>query len=76
MLVVLEQTGAREARCEPLDDLLDLVVLEPGVDDLELLAQHGRHHDFGEALPMGVGGGLLHVREVDDLPAQAPKLVQ
>ena len=76
VLVVLQQTGAREARGELLDDLLDLIVFEPGVDDLEPLAQHRRHHDLGEALPMGVGRGLLHVRQVDDLPAQARKLVE
>ena len=58
-----------------LDDLLDLIVFEP-IDDLEPLAQHRRHHNLGEALPMGVGRGLLHVREVDDLPAQARKLVE
>ena len=76
VLVVLQQTGAREARGELLDDLLDLTVFEPGVDDLKPLAQHRRDHDLGEALPMGVGRGLLHVRQVDDLPAQARKLVE
>ena len=76
VLVVLQQTGAREACGELLDNLLDLIVFEPGVDDLEPLAQHRQHHDLGEAFPMGVGRGLLHVREVDDLPAQARKLVQ
>ena len=76
VLVVLQQTGAREARGELLDELLDLIVFEPGVDDLEPLAQHRRHHDLGEALPMGVGRDLIHVREVDDLPAQARKLIE
>ena len=76
VLVVLQQTGAREARGELLDDLLDLIVFEPGVDDLEPLAQHRQHHDLGEALPMGVRRHLLLVREVDDLPAQARKLVE
>ena len=42
----------------------------------EPLAQHRRHHDLGEALPMGLGRGLFHVHEVDDLPAQARKLVE
>ena len=76
VLVVLQQTGAREARGELLDDLLDLIVFEPGVDDLEPLAQHRQHDDLGEALPMGVGRGLLLVREVDDLPAKPGELVE
>ena len=71
MLVVLQQTRAREARGELLDNLLDLIVFEPGVDDLEPLAQHRQHHDLGEAFPMGGGRPLLLVREVDDFPTQA-----
>ena len=42
----------------------------------EPLAQHRRHHYLGEAFSIGVGRGLLHVREVDDLPTQARKLVE
>ena len=59
---------------ELLDTLLDQIAFEP-TDDLEPLVQHRHYHDLGEALPMGVGRELLHVREVDDLPAQACKLV-
>ena len=74
--VVLQQPSARETCGELLDNLLDLIVFEPGVDDLEALAQNGQHHDLGEVLPLGGGRGLIHVREVDDLPAQALKLIE
>ena len=53
-----------------------LILFEPRVDDFESLAQHRRHHDLGEAFPMGVRRDLLHVRQVDNLPAQARKLVE
>ena len=68
--VVLDQTGAGEARGELLDHLLHLIVFQPGVDDLELLPQHRQHDHLGEALAEAVAGVLLAV-EVDDLPAQA-----
>ena len=60
---------------ELLDALRDLIVFEP-IDDLAPLAQHQRHHDVGEALTMCVGLCLFDFREVDDLPAQARKLVE
>ena len=56
VLVVFQQAGAREAGRELLDDFLDLVVFEPGVDDLEPLAEHGQHHHLGEVLAVAVGG--------------------
>jgi len=34
------------------------------------------HYDLGEALPLDVGWRLLHVREVDDLPAKPGELVE
>ena len=52
-----------------------LAILQPGIDDLELLAQHGQHHHFGEVLTMAVGRELLLV-EVEDLPAEPGELVQ
>ena len=73
--VVLDQIGPGEARRELLDRLLHLIVLQPGVDDLEPLPQHRQHDDLGEALPEGVAGVLLAV-EVDDLPAQPGQLIE
>ena len=68
--VVLDQAGAGEAGGELLDHLLDLIVFQPGIDDLQLLPQHRQHDHLGEALAEGVAGLLLAV-EIDDLPAQA-----
>ena len=62
VLVIFQQTGARKILGELLDDLLDLIVFEPGVDDLELFVQHGEHHDIGETLPMGRRRDLFHFR--------------
>ena len=76
VLVILQQTGARGARCELLDDLVYLIVFEPGIYHFELLEHYGQHHDLREVFPMGVGRGLLNVRKIDDLPAQAHKLVE
>ena len=55
MAVVLDQAGAGKAGGELLDDLLDLVVFQPRIDDLQLLAQHRQHHHLGKALPVAVG---------------------
>ncbi len=73
--VVLDQIGSGEARREPLDRLLYLVILQPGVDDLEPLPQHRQHDDLGKALPEGGARVLLNV-EVDDLPAQPVQLIE
>ena len=73
--VVLNQAGAGKARGELLDHLLHLIVFQPGVDDLELLPQHRQHDHLGEALAEAVARVLLAV-EVDDLPAQACKLIE
>ena len=73
--VVLNQTCAGEACGELLDHLLHLIVFQPVVDDLELLPQHRQHHHLGKALAEAVARVLLAV-EVDDLPAQAMKLVE
>ena len=40
---------------------------------LSRLRSTGKHHDLGEALPVGVRRDLLHVLEVDDLPTPSPK---
>ena len=73
MLVVLQQTGAWEARGDLLDDLLNLVVFELGVDYYEPLARQRQHHDLGGAFTMGGGRRLLLVREVDYLPPRGRK---
>ena len=58
-----------------LDSFIDLIVFEP-IYDLALPAQHRQPLDVGETLPMQVSQGLFHVREIDDLPAQARELVE
>ena len=69
MAVVLDQAGAGKAGGELLDHFLHLVVFQPGVDDLQLLAQHRQHHHLGKGLAKGVAG-MLFVVQVDDLPAK------
>ena len=60
---------------ESFDNFFDLVVLQPGIDNPQLLAQYGQHHNFGEAPTMALGGELL-VIEVEDFPAKPGKLIQ
>lgn len=69
MSVVLEQASTREAGGKLLDYFIDLVLLEPRIDDLELLAEYGEHHDISEVVTVAVGR-VLFVVEVDDLPAE------
>ena len=76
MPVILQQTCAREAGGELLDHFLDLIVFKPGVDDLELLLEHREHYHFGEALAEAVSRLLLLISQIDDLPAEARKLVE
>ena len=73
VLVVLQQTGARKACGELLDNFLDLIVFKPGVDDLEPLAQHRQHHDLGETLPDGWRPGVcfMSVRSMTSQPKPA-----
>ena len=73
--IVLQKPRARKAGGELFDDFVDLVVLQPGIDNPQLLAQYGQHHNFGEALTMALGGELLVV-EVEDFPAKPGKLIQ
>ena len=73
--IVLQQARARETGGESFDDFVDLVILQPGIDNLEPLAQHGQHHHLVEAPTMAVGGELLIV-EVEDLPAKPGELIQ
>lgn len=73
MFVVLDQVGAWKAGGELLDNFFDLIAFEPGVDDLELLAQDRIQHDIGEALAIAVAR-LLLVVEVNNLPTKARKL--
>ena len=61
--VVLDQAGAGEAGGELFDNFLHLIVFQPRVDDLQLLAQHGQHDHLGEALAEGVAGVLLAVAD-------------
>src|SRR6266542_7164317 len=75
MAVVLDQAGAREAGRELFDDLLYLVVLEPGVDHFQLLPQHGEHDDLGETLAECLSRMLLAVA-IDYFPLQLGKLVK
>ena len=58
-----------------LDSFIDLIVFEP-IYDLALPAQHRQPLDVGETLPMQVSQGLFHVREINDLSAQARELVE
>ena len=73
--IVLQQPRARKAGGESFDNFVDLVVLQPGIDNLEPLAQHGQHHHLVEAPTMAVGGELP-VIEVEDLPAKPGELIQ
>ena len=73
--VVFDQVGSGEAGGELFDHLLHLIVVQPGVDDLELLPQHLQHHHLGEILAVTVAGMLFAV-EIDDLPAQPVKLIE
>ena len=57
---------------ELVDALLDRIVFE-SIDDLAPLAQHQRHHDVGEALPMCVGPGSVRSMTPQ---AQARELVE
>jgi hypothetical protein len=75
MAVVLDQTAAGEIGRKLLDHRLHLVLFQPRIDRLQLLAQHGRHVHFGEVRAEGGGGMLLGV-EVEDFPAEPGKLVQ
>src|SRR5205823_8029230 len=58
-----------------LDDLFDLVVFEPRVDDLQLLPQHGKHHDLGETLAEGIARMLFAVA-IQHPPLQTVKLIK
>ena len=73
--IVLQKPRARKAGGELFDDFVDLVVLQPGIDAPEPLAQHGQHHHLVEAPTMAVGGVLLVV-EVEDVPAKPGELIQ
>ena len=76
VVVVLQQSGAGEARRELLDHLLHLIVFQPGVDDLELLAQHRQHHDLGRSSRDRCRPGAACCPKVDDFPPQACKLIE
>ena len=56
-------------RGDLLDHLFHLVIFQPGIDELELLAQNRQHHHFGEIFAIGVTR-VLFVVQVDDLPVQ------
>ena len=73
MLVVLQQSGARETHGDLFDDLLDLIVFEPGVDDLELLAQHRQHNDLGRVSRCVAASAcfILSVRSMTSQPKPA-----
>ena len=73
--IVLQQLPTRKAGGELFDDFVDLIVLQPGIDNPEPLAQHRQHHHLGEASTMAVGGELPVV-EVKDLPAKPDELIQ
>src|SRR5581483_5848518 len=73
--VVLDEAGSGEICRQLLDHFLNLVVLQPGIDYLQLLPQHGQHDDFRESLAERIFRFLLLVA-VDDLPAQARQLIQ
>jgi len=73
--VVFDQVAAREAGSELLDDFLYLIVFQPWVDDLELLAQDRKYHHLGKILAVAVGWLLLAV-EADYVPAQSVKLIE
>jgi hypothetical protein len=49
------------------DDFLNLIIFQPGVDDLELLTQNLQHHNLGEVLSVAVGGVLFGI-EIDYFP--------
>lgn len=76
VLVVFDQAVTGKAARELLDDFLDLIVFQPRIDHLELRAQHLRQDDFGEVLASGVGGLLLLVSQVDDVPAESVELFE
>jgi hypothetical protein len=67
--VVLDQAGAGEARRQPLDRFFNLVIFKPGIDNLQLLAQHWEHDNFCETLAVSLGRKLLAVA-VDHGPAK------
>lgn len=52
-----------------------VVDFHPVIDDLDLPPQNRRHYHFSKALAEAVGRMLFAV-EVNDLPAQAVKLVK
>jgi len=59
--VVLNQPGAEKAGRELLDHILNLIVFQPVIDDLQLLAQNRQKNDLGEILAPSVTGMLLAV---------------
>ncbi len=61
---------------ELLDDLFDLIVVQPRIDDCKPLSQHRQHDNFGKTLPKRIAGLLLRVGQVDDFPAQAVQLLK
>ena len=63
MAVVLDQVCARPTRCKMLDDFLDLIVLQPWIDDLQLLPQHRQHHNFGKILAQGLAWDLVVIAD-------------
>ncbi len=75
MAVVRNEAHAGEACSEMLDHLIDLVVLQPVIDDFEPVFEHREHDNIGEVLTEGVGG-VLFIVEVDDLPPQALELIE
>src|SRR6516164_3166007 len=80
MLVVFQERGTRKACRELLDDFLNLVLFQPGVDHHKPLAEHWQHDYLGETLAVAVRGPLISLefilREVKDFPTQAGKLVE
>ena len=75
MAVVFDQTGAGKACGNLLNHLFHLIVLQPRINDLQLLAQHRQHHHLGECFAKGIAG-ILFIVQVDDLPTQAVKLIK
>jgi len=67
MVVVLDQACAGETGGEVLDYFLHLIVFQPRVDDLELLAQDRKHYNLCEGLTIAVARVLGFV-EVKNFP--------
>lgn len=75
MPVVLNEIGAGKARGKLLDHLFNLIVFEPVIDNLELLAKHRQHHDLSKALTKRLRRRLLIIA-IDDVPAEPLQLIK